>query len=166
MGDKASYYWYKSHGICVGCKTEYAEAGKTLCFDCLEKARIKQAEYRKKNVDKIRKQARERDKKLKELGLCRCGRPVEKGKVLCRECANKNNRRKCEKQHKEGKFYAEGIRAELGICRRCQEKVVDGYSYCQKHLEEQRKIMLNAKKQQPIEVRKRVRAEITLAFRG
>jgi hypothetical protein len=158
------YEWYKGHGICPQCRIQDAEPGKTLCFDCLEKARVRANKYNKKHVKEKSQRDRERYYKRKEEGRCvKCGKPSLKG-TLCVECAVKNNRRGNERNHKEGKCFPDGLRTELGICKWCNEKAVDGSIYCEKHLEQKQKIIAENAKKCTDESRKLIRASIKAIF--
>ena len=35
---RATYHWYKAHGICIACGHEDVEPGKTRCAECAMKA--------------------------------------------------------------------------------------------------------------------------------
>lgn len=140
----STYFWYKEHHICVDCKVKDAEPHKTLCLDCLEKARLRQQKYRKGNLEIIRQREREDYKRRKEQKTCHCGKPVRDGQVLCNRCATKKLKAKLNKNHETGKTFPEGLRQELGICLRCNNPVVEGYYYCEEHLEKQREYMQKA----------------------
>lgn len=72
---KASYEWYKAHGICVKCHKEDALPGKVYCAVCT-------AMTAERN--------RARLKRCEEQGLCkRCGRPLmaeDAGHKMCAKC--------------------------------------------------------------------------------
>lgn len=83
------YQWYKAHGICPKCKTEWAAPGRVFCLDCLKK---KRAEIMKNGSDYNMQKCRERREKLKAQGLCvSCGKKAVEGRVLCQVCARRNN---------------------------------------------------------------------------
>lgn len=81
MYDKEEYKWYKDHKICVRCRKAKAAPNKTLCFDCLEKAKEyfynKRANMTEAEKDKQRENENARSKKRyamhKKNGICvRC----------------------------------------------------------------------------------------------
>lgn len=94
MADE-SYYWYKSHGICVKCKRNDASPNRIMCDECREKwnairrEKIKDPEYKKwkKQYNKEHKE------KMLENGLCPiCGKPLHQGHKTCYECWFKTER--------------------------------------------------------------------------
>ena len=153
------YEWYKSHHICTQCLREDATPGRTLCPDCAEKNRDRAARRRAAKRDEINLQQKQRNLKLRENGLCRCGRPARPGKALCIECAVKDNRKTIERRHARGQTMPLGLRKELHICLRCQKPAVEGYCYCEEHRAKQREHMAKAiadeKRQEAIEYWKR-----------
>lgn len=95
MADE-SYYWYKSHGICVKCKKNDASPNRIMCDECREKwnairrEKIKDPEYKKwkKQYNKKHKE------KMLENGLCpMCGKPLYQGHKTCYEHWLKNRKR-------------------------------------------------------------------------
>ena len=86
MADE-SYYWYKSHGICVKCKKNNASPNRIMCDECREKwnairrEKSKNPEYKnwKKQYNKEHKE------KMLENGLCpMCGKNWNKGLCQCK----------------------------------------------------------------------------------
>lgn len=73
MADE-SYYWYKSHGICVKCKKNNASPNRIMCDECREKwnairrEKSKNPEYKnwKKQYNKEHKE------KMLEMGFAPC----------------------------------------------------------------------------------------------
>lgn len=137
MDSKERYYYLKDRGLCVCCGKDYAMDGLTVCPECgfrkaetqrirrlnqTNEQRMKGLEWRKINRDKNR-----------AAGLCSCGKEREdKQYKLCRECRLYYRRKKREKAMPK-------MWMELGLCRWCGKEVVDGYKYCQEHLERVRK---------------------------
>lgn len=101
------YYWYKEHGICPMCRTNEAEDGKTLCYECLAKQRVRNAKVDKEYYNEYqRKYQRVHKKKQyyerKAQGLCtRCGKAVVTDRTVCKECREKLKTRRLKCQAKE-----------------------------------------------------------------
>lgn len=81
MYDKENREWYKEHKICAQCRKSNAAPNKTLCFDCLEKA--KEHYYKRRaNMTEVEKdkqreygnaRTKERYAEHKKEGICvRC----------------------------------------------------------------------------------------------
>ena len=138
------YWWYKAHNICTQCRKEETVPGRTLCPECAEKSRIRAAERRAAKRDEINREQKEWNRRMKEKGLCRCGRPARPGKVQCLECALRDNRRTLARRHSSGRTLPHGLRQELHICRRCSKPAVPGYYFCEEHLAKQREYMAKA----------------------
>lgn len=85
-----AYEWYKSKGICVGCRTAYAEPGRVYCATCTRKRRVSAEKHDPGNAIH-RQYNRERRERLKAAGLCiDCGaNPAADGIVRCRMCQRK-----------------------------------------------------------------------------
>ena len=134
------YWWYKEHGICIRCKQEQAQPGKTLCFECNEKEKAR----KRREYGRVREKRIERGKKRyllrKAQGLCvYCGKKkAVQGRVSCIECSITQRRYVAERNLRDVKL-PKGMREELHICRYCDKPAVDGYYYCRVHLEAQRK---------------------------
>lgn len=158
------YYWYKSHGICTQCRCQNAEPGKALCYDCREKATESSRKYSKEHAAEKRQKQLARYYRLKEEGRCTCCKKPTTNGVYCVECAAKNNRRNRERNHKEGKWFPDGLREELGICKWCNEKAVEGSIYCEKHLEQKRKTLAENAKNCTADSRKLIKASIKAIF--
>ena len=82
---------------------------------------------------------------LKKAGLfCRCGkRKARPGKLSCLECGIKEKKSN-ERIRMKKKSLPFWLRAELGICYKCDKPVVDGYKLCPKHLALARSFMARA----------------------
>ena len=124
--------WYaklKALHLCKDCKKQdaYTLSGRTYCYECAEKRRIKQAQDRK-NPDKLAK-TREASMKYKEKcrqeGRCTCcGKPVGSGRRLCPTCLEKN--RRWWKQYRGLNPRKLGV-----ICWQCNKNpCVDGHKLC------------------------------------
>ena len=84
-----AYYWYKSHGICPKCKTEWSAPGKVYCEKCLRDRLSTVMRYGREYNNQKCKEFRER---MKAQGLCQwCGNKAVEGRVLCAACAKKNS---------------------------------------------------------------------------
>nr|DAI11014.1 MAG TPA: zinc-ribbon domain protein [Caudoviricetes sp.] len=93
---KSNYEFLKSRGICTKCAKRKAVNNVTYCEYCLEKDVIKNAKYREKNLERLRKLNKERMQKLrdrrKENGECtKCGKKLSlildgENKVKCKKC--------------------------------------------------------------------------------
>lgn len=92
---KERYYWYKSHGICVGCGRADARNGRVYCPQCAaDKAYISMNSYYKYR-EEYRATHNEREKERRQrridAGVCtKCGKqkPIT-GQRLCMKCAVK-----------------------------------------------------------------------------
>lgn len=82
--------WYKEHGICVCCLTNWAAPGRTQCETCT-KLIGERVEQRDPGRMKRRAYNRERRERLTARGLCiDCGRrPAIEGQTRCHTCARK-----------------------------------------------------------------------------
>lgn len=81
--------------ICPICGKNPIRGNEKTCFECLDKAKVKQKEYREKNKDilyaKKRAYFKNRTVKLREQGLCtKCGkRKPSSGRATCPICSEK-----------------------------------------------------------------------------
>lgn len=118
--------------FCVDCKKQDARTliGKARCFECYEKARIKQGGL------EIPRRYRT------ELGLCSmCMNPVKEGFKVCEECyervlkASEGYRNKHTPRPKvDYSTNPQMPRSEWvknGFCRTCGDKAMDGYKVCE-----------------------------------
>lgn len=130
-----SYKWYKSRGICVQCRKEFAEIGKTMCPLCLEKKNSQRKLGRENNPDVIERDkiaGRERYHRLKNSGICtQCGKkPVytKNGHKLlyCYECWLARKRWNLEHSAARSKHLR-----ECGLCIKCGGERVDGKMVCE-----------------------------------
>ncbi len=129
--------WYRQHGICIMCRSNDAMIGKTLCPECDEKNLERCKKYAEALPPEKKKLQKERVRKWRaarvEKGLCVvCGKPNhDKRFKLCPRC------RAYHRQLKQGdaKNYA-----QIGKCRRCGGDLVEGYAFCEKHLEDARQL--------------------------
>lgn len=98
------YYWYKEHHICVRCRNNKADVGRTCCAQCREEDNA----YHNDRYNYMTKQQKERRSasnkelyaKRKAAGVCvSCGkRKAEAGKTRCTECAEKG-RKACKRYY-------------------------------------------------------------------
>lgn len=126
--------WLHEHHLCVDCKKKdaYTLMGKCRCYECKEKARIK------RHGHKLNEQER------REMGLCKCGKPLKKGYKVCEECywhmcelsgishrnADKKNKRIDRSAYHPPYPRSEWV--EKGYCYLCGAKQLDGYKVCAK----------------------------------
>lgn len=84
--------WYKEHGICTNCLTNWAVPGRTQCMTCT-KLIAERADLRDPGRLKRRAYNRERRVRLIAEGLCvNCGkRPAIEGQRRCPACARKKS---------------------------------------------------------------------------
>lgn len=147
MADE-SYYWYKSHGICVKCKKNNASPNRIMCDECREKwnairrERNKNPEYKnwKKQYNKEHKE------KMLENGLCpMCGKPLYQGHKTCYEHWLKNRKRwkRYEENHR-GTIRSQW--REAGLCLNCGKQRKAGSSFCEYHQAMMEKSLEKARK--------------------
>lgn len=138
---KEDYLFAKSNHICVNCKSESAEPGQTLCWECREKSRErnrKQMEGKtEEEKEKIYKRNRERSRKIyadrKQKGICvKCGkRNSVHRKTLCVDCLIKKRRIK-DKRYNNDILRSE--RPQYGLCYVCGQPICkNSESLCEKH---------------------------------
>lgn len=91
--------WYKEHGICICCLTNWAAPGRTQCEMCTKRI-AERADQRDPGRVKRRAYNRERRNKLIAEGLCvNCGkRAALEGQTRCFTCARK--RREAEQVYR------------------------------------------------------------------
>lgn len=141
---KSNYEFLKSRGICTKCGKRKAVNNVTYCEYCLEKDVIKNAKYREKNLERLRKLNRERMKKLrdrrKENGECtKCGKKLSpildgKNKIKCKKCRayHKNYMAKRRSQIEKGSMTKEE-RINIGMCLYCSSRAIEGKKLCKEH---------------------------------
>ena len=141
------YQWYKSKGICVRCRQDYAQVNQTMCPECGTKS----AEYSRKRLKNLKanpekylqylEKQRIRKKtayyKAKDAGLCVIcrKRKPQINRVSCFECLA--YRRKWYREHMRkirGDDYVEVWRRQgLNLCYFCAKPVVRGKRTCETH---------------------------------
>lgn len=123
---------YKRLGICTVCRKRKAEPGKSQCFECLEKDRLRKAAYRKEGKitnEYIASEHRKAYQKRKEAGMCtRCGKKIAKVGLVCTECYARRSRKQAEKYDGIARFE----RPDYGLCYFCGEETLEGKSVCGK----------------------------------
>ncbi len=134
--NKQSYYWYKSHGICPYCRTNYSRRGKSSCATCAEYFAL----YHKKRPPRTESQKEHNRKRIKRyrdllvaFGVCQdCGkRDAAPNHTLCLDCLIKKRRRGIEHNRKKGCIPAD-LRYNSGFCYFCCKKIDDGQLLCEK----------------------------------
>ncbi len=140
---KKDYLFAKAHGICVNCKNETAEPGKTLCFECAEKSRARNRKaaanrteeqketMRRKHAEYCRQKYAER----KAAGICtKCGeRKAVRGRTLCIDCRTKRRRKKDPRWNND---IPRSERVGYGLCYVCGKPVCrESKSLCLEHYE-------------------------------
>ena len=145
MADKESYQWYKAHKICPRCSMRMADPGKVHCFECLEYSRIYASEHEDKAL--VSEKQRERRERRKEAGICcKCGKkPVFRYNnhtyAVCYECYIKTSN--AQRRHKE---KVKKNKKACGICRWCDNPVLEGFYFCAPCLERLRSFALKGSK--------------------
>lgn len=137
------YEWYKNAGICVKCHKENATPGRTMCFDCLEKDKVKAEKWREEHHEYAkayyarRKEIRE-EKKVS--GICLyCRKPATHG-FYCYECsikwkrAGQKHNEKMRLNRLERGLIPEKRKTE-GLCLWCGQPAIPKLNCCQKHRE-------------------------------
>lgn len=124
---KEYYHTYKNLGICTSCGKNKAEEGKVQCFECAEKDANRTRTYDKKRKSEYNKRKKEL---CDAFGVCTTcmKRDKYKGKQ-CIECYTKRK----EKEKAKGTIPKQE-RMDKDICLMCNEPVVEGKYYCEKHL--------------------------------
>lgn len=92
--NKASYEWYKSHGICVKCKTEKATPGHVMCNICREDwNRFSRYRYEERTEIILQRQRTRRQGRIDRHECVECGTPLEDGNEF-RRCPRCQERRR------------------------------------------------------------------------
>ena len=122
-------------GFCRVCQKNKTVPNSSYCDACLQRMYVYNRQRYIDNPEYFREANRNSQRKMyrnrKENGICtRCGkRKAKEGKAKCQICLNEDAERHA--------IRYEGItcsdRAELGICRFCDNPVKDGYRTCEKH---------------------------------
>lgn len=88
--NRANYRMYVESGICVICKTRYAEPGRTQCKDCTRRIAAR-ADQRDPGRERRNAYCRERRQRLKAAGICVvCGQhKAQEGVTRCPACLRK-----------------------------------------------------------------------------
>ena len=86
------YRWYKEHGICTRCRTQWSAPGRIYCEACTQKAKTL-ADARDPGRAQRNAYNKERREQLIAAGLCaECGkRPPLEGRTRCWKCTRKRN---------------------------------------------------------------------------
>jgi len=84
------YYWYRDHGLCPRCKTQFNKPGRVYCEKCAEKNNQATLAYRDPEANKQRCKTRYQEWKAK--GICvTCGkRKAIHGLTQCDTCKKRN----------------------------------------------------------------------------
>ena len=147
---RATYHWYKAHGICIACGHEDVEPGKTRCAECAMKAaaRDRAAYYRQREErrEAMRRRKRELYAKHRAKGLCaNCGKKTSAGKRLYLDCFLR--RRRYDKRYFDA-YRRVKTNFSDGLCRLCNEPVVTGKKLCARHCAIAKKNLKKANAQQ------------------
>ena len=88
---RATYAWYREHGICVHCHQRNAVEGHSQCEVCREDARARWRKHRSEYNAMSRDSKRRSYTRNKEQGLCvRCGKePAIAGQCMCAPCRDR-----------------------------------------------------------------------------
>lgn len=126
---------YLELGLCPKCGTEYLVGDEKMCFNCREKRNKKNLERRNNNLERYRKSSNEATKRMHErrkaAGLCiKCGKiKVYGDSSHCEKCKAINR----EYYRKDpDKVYDRHLRAELGLCTMCGDKVYQNHKLCKR----------------------------------
>jgi hypothetical protein len=139
----------KGEELCRRCGKVEKVPGRNFCLDCLIRMREQRKTYRQRHHDELLpKEALQNKARREELynrGLCvQCGKKEHlPNKRHCQSCLNKariRSKKRYARDVDKGIHIPRQIRKENGICLKCNEQAVDGYSLCQKHLEIMRKV--------------------------
>lgn len=124
----------KKAGVCRDCGKEdaYTMAGRTYCFDCAEKARLRKERDRQDPEKKERMLAQHRAmvQRRKEAGLCTaCGKPKpDDGYVKCAVCRTKQARYKSKKTTTKHGTWTMRVSGDACFC--CGAKPIEGKKVC------------------------------------
>ncbi len=132
-------------GLCPDCRGPIGDPSFSSCASCRAEQRRLEAQRRKKGLcpqcgdPAIEGRVMcathamadteyhaQRYKDLKEMGLCRCKKPLEPGLSTCLECHNRVEAAEAAR---------EATRRSKGLCLKCGAPVVDGLTVCAKHRE-------------------------------
>ncbi len=128
----------KEAHVCRECKKQdaYTLAGRTYCFECAEKARLRRQAARKdpaKN-EKMLQQKREQRARYKAENKClRCGKQLYNGERLCGICREKEKREVRKSRGNTPRLYGitcwlcnkEPCMEDSKLCKACYEKMAE-----------------------------------------
>jgi len=117
----------RKKGICPTCKKREAAKGFVQCPECIEKRTNYNAMRRARDREAYNQSRREQKARLLAEGRCACGKPLAEGKKRCERCLLRNRQYRREN-------YVFKVKPE-GICRWCNEPVVEGKKLCAAHYE-------------------------------
>lgn len=122
--------WAKSRGICTNCYKEKAWNGRQMCAECLGKTQERSEATRSLSSKEQRKKYTKRKRDLCiAFGICReCLKRKSTIGLKCTECHVKEIKRR----RKNRKDIPRNMRAELGLCYFCGNKVIAGKKTCPK----------------------------------
>lgn len=118
------YLWYKSHGICVDCRSAEAVRGQTRCPDCKDKGKISSKAYyeaHKEEMDQYKKDYYKRTYAERlQAGVCTvCGkRPPKTGCKRCERCLARGRYNRRQRIIRKGSVPRDII-TDIGICYFC-----------------------------------------------
>lgn len=127
---KANRAYYVSVGRCKYCGQQDARTliGKTQCFDCKEKARVRGLAAYPRYRERHNQKTRDRYEARKAAGLFpTCGNALPKNSrwVTCQTCRKKKAARQLDRWHAAGHLSKEEI-MERGGCANCGRPVRQG----------------------------------------
>lgn len=142
ISEKVFYQMRKHAGVCPKCGKEdaFTMAGRTMCADCAERARVNM-ECRRSNPEKraaICKSVQKLKQSRKDAGLCPdCGGSPMQGHVKCVACVRRD--RAYKRKHRGGPKP----RGQYGICWTCNKaEAITGKRLCQNCWEKAMKNMI------------------------
>ena len=135
--------WYKARGICIACGKRDAVGRLTMCGECLYKANEATRNWASKNPGYWREAQKKRRQRLLEEGKCpKCGRENDNpGRKYCRACALKYR----QYYHKTRVLKVKND----GVCRWCDQPVVEGKKLCAEHYARAVRSMAQARSKAP-----------------
>ncbi len=131
------YIWKKSDELCIKCRVQPKEEGKTCCRPCLDEQNEKTKARRAAKIEAGLHVPRPIYARRIEDGLCGlCGRrPFEPGRTACMECRTAQNERRRQPIELKRKPFTETLhfrRKAAGLCATpgCPGKPEEGKAEC------------------------------------
>lgn len=121
--------WCHENHYCVQCHKAKAVPGKKCCYECAEKARLRNLSRTPEVREKMNEAARRKYHELKEAGICvKCRkRAADKGKSFCGICRGVIRIQSINKSREEGRLPMQmrGDGYHCAICGKEPEKIGD-----------------------------------------